>query len=114
MIIKKYLGVSVSAALLGLVTACTEVPYVHNNAEFNRDSIVFRTGVTDRGEVVICHSRRKSQNPEIERLASEACRQFGKKAVFAERSLQYCPLVSPFASRFHCRAPGEPASNTIR
>ena len=90
-------------SVAGLVTACADTkPYVHDRNEFNRESVSFAKGVTNRSAVTVCFQKHGIMSQAIVDLAREECALFGKTAVFSEQTYQVCPLVTPVAAVFDC------------
>ena len=87
----------------GLVTACADTkPHVYNNIEFNRESVRFAKGFTNRSEVTVCFQKHETTSQAIVDLAREECASFGKTAVFREQTYLVCPLVTPVAAVYDC------------
>ncbi|MEQ8664571.1 MAG: hypothetical protein RIC16_02505 [Rhodospirillales bacterium] len=91
------------AACVTLV-ACSDPPYVHDAAEFDRDHEQFGKDRTDISTVTVCYNKRGATPADVTNLAAEACGEFGKSAVFKEQSYEHCPLSHPVAATFTCVA----------
>ena len=90
-------------SVAGLVTACADTkPYVHNKSEFDRESVSFAKGVTNRSEVTVCFQKQRTTPKAIASLARGECALFGKTAVFREQTYHVCPLVTPVAAVYDC------------
>jgi hypothetical protein len=82
-------------------------PYVHNPAEFNRDSPNFAKEPTDIADVAICYNSSSSTPQDILALAESTCAQFGKVARFDRQDLLQCPLLTPARAFFQCVPPAK-------
>lgn len=87
-----------------LLAACSDPPYVHDPAEFNRDHADFGKDRTDIAEVTICYNTRGATPADVTRLAVESCGEFGKSAVFEGQTYAICPLSHPVAAVFTCES----------
>ena len=97
---------SVSSVFAGvlLMTACSEPPYIHDAAVFNRAHPAFGQTRTDRAEVKICYNTRGAVPADVAAIARDACGEFGKIAVFEGNDYAMCPLSHPVAATYSCVA----------
>ena len=90
-------------SLTSFILGCSGgAPYVYDSGEFNRESETFRSGVLDQDEVTVCYSKGATSPLQINELAHNECRQFGKSARFREQSYESCPLLTPIAAIYDC------------
>jgi len=90
-------------SLISLISGCSGgAAYIYDSREFVRESETFRSGILDREEVNVCYSKGATSPRQINELARDECRRFGKTAQFREQSYQVCPLLTPIAAIFDC------------
>ena len=92
------------AALLGTVSACAQPPYIHDSAEFNRESGDFGKVRTERNDVTVCYWRNSTSAQEVASIANSACQEFGKVAVLESQDMGTCPMLTPIAANYACVA----------
>lgn len=99
-----------SSALVAVLVlgACSQPPYVYDEAAFNRNHPDFAKVKTDIESVSICYNTRGATPADVVRLARESCGEFGKHPVFETQNYAICPLSHPVAAVFDCvaEAPG--------
>ena len=106
MIRKNSQGLTVLLIVL-CVSSCGGTPYVEVANEHNRGSSEFLYGITERKDVVICHSNFRTTSKLITELAHTECQRFGKIAQFRNTTLNRCPLLMPVAAIFDCTFPAQ-------
>ena len=100
----------VLATVLGLGACSSPAPYVERVYEFNREHPLFPDGPTAAAvekaglEVTVCYSKSNATPKDIAALAGRECGRFGASATFVEQSYRQCPLTTPIAAVFTCRA----------
>lgn len=92
--------VVVVVVALGAV-ACGS-PYVFKKDEFDREAESFGKEPKDRDFVTVCYSHWESTPEQALEIAEEECRRYGKKAGFADRRFDNCPLTTPVEATFAC------------
>ena len=101
-------GLYKNGLLLGIgllvLAGCGGAPYVYIEGEFNRQSDYYLNGAENEDAVTVCYSKRRTTPTEVSRLAVAQCKRFGKRAVFSKTSYSQCPLTTPAAAIYDCRA----------
>ena len=100
-----FLILAVVGVLLLTIAGCGGQPYIHLAKEYDRESEIFLRGITDRDDVTICYTKRKTTPRIISQMAAKECRRFGRVARLRQQTLGTCPLATPIAAVFDCLKP---------
>lgn len=96
-----------SLAVLALVTGCAGgEAYVEKTWEYDRESSNFPNGPTlvEGSAVTVCYAKSATSPQAIFKLADDECGRFGMTAALEEQVYTYCPMNTPVAAQFSCRA----------
>jgi len=101
------------AAVLAIGACSAPEPFVLRAYEFDRENKFFPEGPKasvlekinrDKGgyQAIVCYAGSGVDVNLIRQLADDECTRFRRTAVFAEHSLNYCPLTTPRAALYNC------------
>ena len=85
-----------------VLAACAREPYIHNPAEFDRDSPGFAKQLEDRVGLEICYARQTTTVQDLLAMAEAECGRFAKEARFLKQDNLICPILTPARASFAC------------